>query len=138
MTCPTGSTRRVHLPGLDTGELSPIKDDGKTVAVLDHVQDVTRVVPLAAGQVAPGLAELRNAAHALGRQFPELPAQAVLGVLTHSHSVVMEPSVRRTLSAQRHWRSCGWRPAPDIPGTTDRTFGSKPGESGRHQSLGSF
>ena len=70
---------------------SPIKDDGKTVAVLHHVQDVTRVVPLEAGQVAaPGLAELRNAADALGRQFPELPAQAVLGVLTQSHSVVME------------------------------------------------
>ncbi len=70
---------------------SPIKDDGKTVAVLHHVQDVTRVVPLVSNQVAsPELAELRNAADVLGRQFLELPAEAVLGVLTHSHSVVTE------------------------------------------------
>ncbi len=66
---------------------SPIKESKKTVAVLHHVQDVTCVVPPAA---APDLAELRNAADALGRQFTKLPAEAVLGVLTHSHSVVME------------------------------------------------
>jgi hypothetical protein len=69
----------------------PIKDDGKTVAVPHHVQNVTRAVPPAPGQVAaPGLAEVRQAADALGRQFPELPGETVLGVLTHSHSVVME------------------------------------------------
>jgi hypothetical protein len=95
MTCPTGSTRRVHLPGLDTGELSPIKDDGKTVAVLDHVQDVTRVVPLAAGQVAPGLAELRNAADALGRQFPELPARRADPFPQRGHGTFGAPDSER-------------------------------------------
>jgi hypothetical protein len=70
---------------------SPIKDDGRTIAVLHYVQDVTRVVPLVPRQIAsPELAALRNAADVLGRQFPEPPAEAVLGVLTHSHSVVME------------------------------------------------
>ena len=70
---------------------SPIKDGKNTVAVLHHAQDVTRVVPQAGAQVtSPELAELRKAAGVLGRQFPTLPAEAVLGVLTHSHSVVME------------------------------------------------
>ena len=68
---------------------SPINDDGQTVAVLHHVQDVSRVVPR---PPASKLAELRKAAERLGRQFPGLPAEAVLGVLTHSHSVVMESS----------------------------------------------
>ncbi len=72
---------------------SPIKDGKKTVAVLHHGQDVTRVVPPKPAHIAyPQLAELRNAAGVLGRQFPTLPAEAVLGVLTHSHSVVMETS----------------------------------------------
>ncbi len=70
---------------------SPIKDAVKTVAALHHVQDITRVVPRPGGRSAlPEAARLRNAADALGRQFPGLPAEAVLGVLTHSHSVVME------------------------------------------------
>ncbi len=70
---------------------SPIKDGKKTVAVLHHAQDVTRVVPPAGTQVtSPELAELRKAADVLGRRFPTLPAEAVLGVLTHSHSVVVE------------------------------------------------
>jgi len=66
---------------------SPIKEIKKTAAVLHHVQDVTCVVPPAAYR---DLAELRTAAAALGRHFPNLPAEAVLGVLTHSHSVVMK------------------------------------------------
>ncbi len=70
---------------------SPISDDGKTVAVLHYVQDVTRVVPQAAGRVtSPELAELKQAADVLGRQFPGLSPEAVLSVLTHSHSVVIE------------------------------------------------
>ena len=43
----------------------------------------------------PELAELRKAADVLGHQFPTLPAEAVLGVLTHSHSVVVESSGAR-------------------------------------------
>lgn len=69
---------------------SPINDDGQTVAVLHQVQDVTRVVPRPGGPAE--LAELEIAAKTLGRQFPKLPAEAVLGVLTHSHSVVAESS----------------------------------------------
>lgn len=65
----------------------PIQDGRKTVAVLHRVQDVTRVAPRA---VPSELAELRQAAEALGCQFPALPVEAVLGVLTHSHAVVMQ------------------------------------------------
>lgn len=72
---------------------SPIKEGKKTVAVLNHSQDVTRVVPPAPARLAyPHLTELRNAAAALARQFPDLPPETVLGVLAHSHSVVMEKS----------------------------------------------
>lgn len=72
---------------------SPIKDGKKTVGALHHVQDVTRVVPPKPARLAyPQLAELRRAAALLGRQFPDLPAEAVLGVLAHSHIVVMENS----------------------------------------------
>ncbi|OBG70598.1 PAS domain-containing protein [Mycobacterium sp. E3305] len=67
----------------------PIKDGKKTVAVLQHAQDVTRVVPPTPEERAyPKLFELRRAAEVLGRQFPDLPSEAVLGVLTHSHSVI--------------------------------------------------
>ncbi|WP_407687244.1 PAS domain-containing protein [Mycobacterium sp. HUMS_1102779] len=80
---------------------SPIRDGRKTVAALHHVRDISRVVPAAASrQPFPEPAELRNAAEVLGHQFPGLPAEAVLGVLTHSHSVVMEtlgaPDFERT------------------------------------------
>ncbi|BBX63471.1 hypothetical protein MSAS_26450 [Mycobacterium saskatchewanense] len=71
---------------------SPIHDDGKTVAVLHQVQDVTRVVPQPPASASAKLAQLRAAAEVLGRQFPELPGEAVLSVLTHSHSVVEERS----------------------------------------------
>ncbi len=78
----------------------PISDGRKTVAAVHHVQDITRVVPPPAGRAPlPEPAELRKAADALGRQFPGLPAEAVLGVLTHSHAVVVEtlgaPDYRR-------------------------------------------
>ncbi|MEE6175093.1 PAS domain-containing protein [Mycobacterium sp. 050134] len=71
---------------------SPIHDEGKTVAVLHHVQDVTRVVPPPPATASVKLAQLRNAAETLGRQFPELPGEAVLNVLTHSCSVAEERS----------------------------------------------
>ncbi len=82
---------------------SPINDDGKTVAVLHQVQDVTRVVPRPAGRSE--LADLKKGAELLGRQFPNLPAEAVLSVLTHSHSVVVEtsgaPDFERTVALAR-------------------------------------
>lgn len=58
-----------------------------TIAVVHHPEDVTRA---AWRQGSPVPAELTRAAAALGRQFPGLPAEAVLEVLSHSHSVVME------------------------------------------------
>lgn len=70
---------------------SPIKEGKKTVAVLQHAQDVSRVVPpTPADRAYPKLFELRSAAEVLGRQFPDLPYEAVLSVLTHSHSVIVE------------------------------------------------
>jgi PAS fold len=72
---------------------SPMKVSKKTIAVLHHVQDVTRVVPEKPAHIAyPRLSELRYAAEILWRRFPELSTEAVLAVLTHSHSVVMESS----------------------------------------------
>jgi PAS domain-containing protein len=72
---------------------SPLKEGKKTVAVLHHVQDVTRVVPPTPAHAAyPHLSELRKSAEALGRRFPNLPGEVVLSVLAHSHSVVMENS----------------------------------------------
>lgn len=67
---------------------SPIHDAGRTVAVLHQVQDVTRVVPWPGGPAE--LAGLKREAEVLGRQFPKLPFEAVLSVLTHSYSVVVE------------------------------------------------
>ncbi|WP_102419564.1 PAS domain-containing protein [Mycobacterium sp. 4858] len=70
---------------------SPIKEGKKTVGVLQHAQDVTRVVPpTPADRAYPKLFELRSAAEGLARQFPDLPSEAVLSVLTHSHSVIAE------------------------------------------------
>ncbi|WP_322860996.1 PAS domain-containing protein [Mycobacterium europaeum] len=70
---------------------SPIKDGKKTIAVLQHAQDVTRVVPPTPAERAyPKLFELRRAAEVLARQFPDLPSEAVLSVLTHSHSMIAE------------------------------------------------
>jgi PAS fold len=81
---------------------SPIKDHGRTVAVLHHVEDVTRAVPRGGG---PELAALRQAADVLAGQFPGLPAEAVLSVLTHSLSTVMEnygaPDFRRAQALAR-------------------------------------
>jgi hypothetical protein len=70
---------------------SPVKDGGRTVGVLHHVQDVTAVLSRTeqATSVASRLAELQAAADALWRQFPDLPREAVLGALTHSLCVVV-------------------------------------------------
>lgn len=69
MTCPTGSPGG-FLYKVWTPVNFPVNDGRKTVVVLHQTQDVTRVVPPVAGHVAaPGLAELRKTADALG--FPE-------------------------------------------------------------------
>ncbi len=81
---------------------SPIKHNGTTVGVLHHVDDVTRVVPQGAGRE---LTSLRRAADVLAGQFPELPPAAVLSVLTHSLSTVVEncgaPDFRRAEALAR-------------------------------------
>jgi len=71
---------------------SPVKDGGRTVAVLHHVQDVTAVLSRADEDTtaASRLTGLQAATDALWRQFPDVPREAVLGVLTHSQRVVIE------------------------------------------------
>ncbi|CAN5750122.1 hypothetical protein BH10ACT9_BH10ACT9_56060 [soil metagenome] len=70
---------------------SPIKNDGNTIAVLNQVHDVTRaLVPSAAYGAPPGLPELRSSVDSLACMFPELPAEELLGVLVHSHCVVLD------------------------------------------------
>ncbi len=70
---------------------SPIRDNSSTVAVLHHVQDVTRQVsPPARPAPNLGLAQLRKAAEALAKQFPEVLFEELVGVLTHSHQVVLK------------------------------------------------
>jgi hypothetical protein len=71
---------------------SPVKDGGRTVAVLHHVQDVTAVLSRADEDttVESRLTELQATTDALGRQFPDLPREAVLGTLTHSQRVIIE------------------------------------------------
>jgi hypothetical protein len=71
---------------------SPVKDGGKTVAALHHVRDVTAVLSRAdrGTAVEARLAGLQAAADALGRQFPDVPREVVLGTLTHSQLVMIE------------------------------------------------
>ncbi|WP_197283595.1 PAS domain-containing protein [Mycobacterium sp. Marseille-P9652] len=94
---------------------SPIKEDRKTVGILHHVEDVTRAVPQGAGRE---LTALRRAAEVLAEQFPTLPAAAVLSVLTHSLSTVMEdcgaPDFRRAEALARlRLEARAGRPAAD-------------------------
>lgn len=68
-----------------------IRFDGATVAVLHHVQDLTDVLtPTGSRSAADLLTELRSAATDLGREFPDLRRQTVLGVLADSRRVVLE------------------------------------------------
>lgn len=82
---------------------SPIKIGGRTVAVLNHAQDVTAV--LSPSDTRPGLAELVQAAATLKPAFPTLPDAEVLGVLTHSHAVVLDsvgtPDLERATALAR-------------------------------------
>lgn len=106
---------------------SPIKDGKKTVAVLQHAQDVTRVVPPTPEERAyPKLFELRRAADALGRQFPDLPPRrcsACWRIRTASSRKARGP---RTLRAPRRWQSCGWKRTPDTPRKGTDTGLSRP------------
>ena len=69
----------------------PLIDQGRTFAVLHHARNVTSALP--AGDVrttAVTLNEIGRVAAELGREFPLLPTREVLGVLVHSHSVVID------------------------------------------------
>ncbi len=65
---------------------SPIKVGGKTVAVLNHVQDVTALL---ASHPDARLPELVAATREMRPEFPALTDAELLGVLTHSLSVVV-------------------------------------------------
>lgn len=82
---------------------TPVKDDGVTVAVLHHVEDITAVFSRADGDsvVAARWAQLRADAQALGSRFPRLPPEVVLGVLAHSHRVVVQAGVRNATQAKK-------------------------------------
>ncbi|HET9733367.1 MAG TPA: PAS domain-containing protein [Acidimicrobiales bacterium] len=60
---------------------SPVLEGGRTVAVLHHVEDVTAVAAPGPTGVTPAV---EDEARRLGRRFPGLPFNAVLGVLVHS------------------------------------------------------
>lgn len=69
----------------------PVKQSGRTVGILHHVQDVTGPLIGTEGR-APAAArpDLAALADLLERQFPDVAPQTVLGVLTHSEQVVLE------------------------------------------------
>jgi hypothetical protein len=85
---------------------APVRQRGRTVAVLHHVQDVTGAlgapVPARPGRTRH---ELDEVAGALVREFPEAAPEAVIGTLTHSELVVLEtigvPDRDRTVELAR-------------------------------------
>jgi hypothetical protein len=85
---------------------APVRERGRTVAVLHHVQDVTGPLrgPAPAGS-APPRPGLGGVAEELLREFPEVPREAVVGMLTHSELVVLAsigvPDVQRTAALAR-------------------------------------
>ena len=69
---------------------SPLADEGRTVAVLHHVEDVTHVVDPGVGRAGACRAhDLHAAARALGGCFPGVPFAAIVGMLADSCRVVM-------------------------------------------------
>jgi hypothetical protein len=69
----------------------PIKDGCRTVAVLHHTENVTRVLtPTAGNPSANRLHELHTAAAALHRSFPSVSPDEVVGVLAHSRLLIAD------------------------------------------------
>jgi hypothetical protein len=69
---------------------TPVGQGGAIVGALHHVEDVTTVFTSDDGRPAISLADLRADAEDFCGQFPGLTFEAVLGVLAHSHAVVIE------------------------------------------------
>lgn len=67
---------------------TPITAAGRVVGALHHVDDVTAV--FGPGDAGIPWWSIRRSARALARQFPGLPYEAVLGILTHSHRLVQD------------------------------------------------
>ncbi|MCP9270618.1 PAS domain-containing protein [Mycolicibacterium arenosum] len=83
---PGGFAYRIWSP-----QNEPLIDGGRTIAVLHHARNVTSALPPGdAWATAVTLNEISRVADELGREFPLLPAKEVLGVLAHSHSVVID------------------------------------------------
>lgn len=85
---------------------SPVTEDGRTVAVLHHVQDVTgSLQAVAPGSVAGVRSELGGIAALLAHQFPEVTHEAVVGVLTQAELLVLDtlgtPDLERTAALAR-------------------------------------
>lgn len=67
---------------------TPIRVDGRVVAALHNVRDVT--VVFSSGENGISLDAVSEAAHRLVGKFPELTYPAVLGIVAHSHRVVID------------------------------------------------
>lgn len=69
---------------------SPLRQEGRTVGVLHHVEDVTHVVePVDDRGRGRRARDLESAARALGGRFPDVPFEALVGMVADSCRVVM-------------------------------------------------
>jgi hypothetical protein len=84
---------------------APVTEDGRTVALLHHVQDVTEPLQTVPPPPVGSRPELDRVVRRLARAFPEVPAEAVLAVLTQSELVVLRalgaPDADRTTDLAR-------------------------------------
>lgn len=85
---PEGTGRFVHKIWVPVN--TPVAQDGEIAGALHHVEDVTTLFAADAGRPAVSLADLRADAEDFCGHFPGLTFDAVLGVLTLSHKVVVE------------------------------------------------
>lgn len=94
---PGGFAYRVWSP-----QNEPLTEHGRTFAVLHHARNVTSALPVGdARATAMTLTEIDRIADELGREFPLLPAREVLGVLVHSHSVVVDAHAESGIERSR-------------------------------------
>lgn len=80
---------------------SPIRENGRAVAVLHHVEDVTDVV----AREAVARSDIPSTARRLSAAFPSLAPEMVLGVVATSHRAIVEalgvPDARQAESLAR-------------------------------------
>lgn len=67
----------------------PLRRDGRTVAVLHHAEDVTALARLTEDSRAAEQLDLLGLSQRLCHEFPALSLSAVVGVVAHSHQLVL-------------------------------------------------